>query len=83
MNITFLMAIAVLGTTGANFLHWLSRKDTRLLYAPKSGWLRFAVIAMAVGSGLCALLFLAGIIPALAFLVPVLGLSLAHELYSI
>jgi len=83
MNITFFMAIAVLGITGANFLHWLSLKDSCLLYTPKSGWLRFAVIAMVVGSGLCAVLFLTGMFPALAFLALVFGLSLAHELFSI
>ena len=83
MNVTSFMAIAVLAISGANVLHWLSRKDSRLLYTPKSGWLRFALIAMTVGSGLCAVLFLSGMIPALAFLALVFGLSFAHELYSI
>jgi hypothetical protein len=48
MNVTSFMAVAVLAITGANFLHWLSRKDSRLLYTPKSGWLWFALIAMTV-----------------------------------
>jgi len=83
MNVTFFMAVAVLGITGANSLHWISRKDSRFLYSPKSGWLRLALIVMAVGSGLCAVLFLSGMIPALGFLALGFGLSFTHELYSI
>jgi hypothetical protein len=83
MNVTLFMAIAVLGSAGLNFLHWLSRKDSRLLYTPKSGWSRIGLIALSVGSGLCAVLFLAGRIPGLAFLAFAFGLSFAHELYSI
>jgi len=83
MNITVFMAAAVLGTAGLNFLHWLSRKDSRLLYTPKSGWFRIGLIALTTGSGVCAVLFLAGRIPGVAFLGLLFGLSFAHELYSI
>ena len=82
-NLTIFLAIAVLGSVAANLLHWRGRTDERFFYAPQPGWLRFVSIVWTVATGVSAVLFLLGFIPALAFLGVGMGFAIAHELYSI
>ena len=83
MNLTIFLAIAVLGSTVVNLLHWRGRSDERFFYHPQSGWLRFAFNVWAVATIVSAVLFLLGLIPALAFVGVGMGLAIAQELYSI
>jgi hypothetical protein len=69
-------------TAAANFTHWSVRKDGRLFYTPKAGWLRFALIAMMIGNVIFAVLLLAGILPALPFLTAIFIQLVSHEVYS-
>jgi hypothetical protein len=83
MNIATILAVAVLVSAAVNAIHWRGRKDERFLYHPQSGWLRVFFIAWTVATIVAAVLFLAGFIAVPAFLGVALGLTAAHQLYSI
>ena len=74
---------AEIGSLAVNAIHLRGRKDERFLYHPQSGWLRFFFVAWTAATIVAAVLFLAGFIPVPAFLGVALGLTVAHELYSI
>jgi hypothetical protein len=82
MNISTILAIAGLSCVAVNALHWRQRSGERFLYQPQSGWLRFIFVAWMIATGVAAVLFLAGEIPGLAFLSVTLGMTSAHQLYS-
>jgi hypothetical protein len=83
MNITIFFAIAVLGCVTANLIHWDGRNEERVIYQPHSGWLRFMLVAWSIASIAAAVLFLFGRISMPAFIGIAMGLTFAHELYSI
>jgi hypothetical protein len=83
MNIPTILAFAVLGSLVANALHWRGRKNERFLYHPATGWLRILFNFWTVATVIVAGLFLASEIPAPTFLGVALGMTIAHELYSI
>ena len=83
MNIPTILAIAVVASVVANFLHWRSRRDGRFLYYPQPGWIRFVFAVWTVSIIAAAVLFLAGFVSAPAFVAVTLSLTIAHEVYSI
>ena len=83
MNIPTILAIAVLSSVTANLIHWRGRKDEHFIYQPQSGFLRFLFLTWTVATVAASILFLAGTIPVPLFLGVALGLTIAHELYSI
>jgi hypothetical protein len=82
-NIITILAIAVFGCLAANFIHWGGRNGERFFYQPQSGWLRFILMAWLVASLAAAVLFILGRIPGPAFIGIGMGLTIAHEFYSI
>ena len=83
MNIPTILVIAVLSSIAANALHWRGRSGERFSYYPQSGLLRHVFTVWTVTTLLAAILFLARILPLLAFVGVVTGMTVARELYSI
>ena len=83
MDITTVLAIAILVGAATNVLHLGGRKDEQFSYWPDSGWLRFLFGAWAIASLAGAVLTLARAIPASANIGIGGGMTFALMLYSI
>lgn len=83
MNIELILAGMVLGSIAVNILHWRGHGAGRLLHFPATGPLRALFIVWSIASGVVAALFLASVIPALAFFAVCVCLCIAEQAYSV